>query len=43
MVVAESLKSYLQEGSKRLLQELKEAGVNMAYLGGRRWMRPYQE
>ena len=34
MVVAESLKSYFaQEGSKRLLQELKEAGVNMAYLG----------
>ena len=33
MVVAESLKSYFaQEGSKRLLQELKEAGVNMAYL-----------
>ena len=34
MVVAESLKSYFaQEGSKRILQELKEAGVNMAYLG----------
>ncbi len=34
MVVAESLKSYFaQEGSRRLLQELKEAGVNMAYLG----------
>ena len=34
MVVAESLKSYFaQEGSKRLLQELKEASVNMAYLG----------
>ena len=34
MVVAESLKSYFaQEGSKRLLQELKEAGVNMTYLG----------
>ena len=34
MVVAESLKSYFaQEGSKRLWQELKEAGVNMAYLG----------
>lgn len=34
MVVAESLKSYFaQEGSKRLLQELKETGVNMAYLG----------
>lgn len=34
MVVAESLKSYFaQEGSKRLLQELKEAGVNLAYLG----------
>ena len=34
MVVAESLKSHFsQEGSKRLLQELKEAGVNMAYLG----------
>ena len=34
MVVAESLKSYFaQEGSKSLLQELKEAGVNMAYLG----------
>ena len=34
MVVAESLKSYFaQGGSKRLLQELKEAGVNMAYLG----------
>ena len=34
MVVAESLKTYfVQEGSKRLLQELKEAGVNMAYLG----------
>lgn len=33
-VVAESLKRYFaQEGSKRLLQELKEAGVNMAYLG----------
>ena len=34
MVVSESLKSYFaQEGSKRLLQELKEAGVNLAYLG----------
>ena len=34
MVVAESLKRYFaQEGSKRLLQELKEASVNMAYLG----------
>ena len=34
MVVAESLKRFFaQEGSKRLLQELKEAGVNMAYLG----------
>ena len=34
MVVAESLKRYFaQEGSKRLLQELKEAGVNLAYLG----------
>lgn len=34
MVVAESLKRYfVQEGSKRLLQELKEAGVNMTYLG----------
>ena len=34
MVVAESLKRYFaQEGSKRLLQELQEAGVNMAYLG----------
>ena len=34
MVVAESLKSYFaQEGSKRLLQELKEAGVNLTYLG----------
>lgn len=34
MVVAESLKRYFaQEGSKCLLQELKEAGVNMAYLG----------
>ncbi|AEH55351.1 NAD-dependent DNA ligase LigA [Streptococcus parasanguinis] len=34
MVVAESLKSYFaQEGSKRLLQELKEASVNMVYLG----------
>ena len=34
MVVAESLKRYFaQEGSKRLLQELKEANVNMAYLG----------
>ena len=34
MVVAESLKSYFaQEGSKRLLQELKEAGVNRTYLG----------
>lgn len=34
MVVAESLKRYFaQEESKRLLQELKEAGVNMAYLG----------
>ena len=34
MVVAESLKRYFaQEGSKRLLQEFKEAGVNMAYLG----------
>ena len=34
MVVAESLKTYfVQEGSKRLLQELKEAGVNLTYLG----------
>ena len=34
MVVAESLKRYFaQEGSKRLLQELQEAGVNMTYLG----------
>ena len=34
MVVTESLKRYFaQEGSKRLLQELKEAGVNLAYLG----------
>ena len=34
MVVAESLKTYFaQEGSKRLLQELKEAGVNLSYLG----------
>ena len=34
MVVSESLKRYFaQEGSKRLLQELKEAGVNMTYLG----------
>ena len=34
MVVAESLKRFFaQEGSKRLLQELKEAGVNMTYLG----------
>ena len=34
MVVAESLKRYFaQEGSKRLLQELKEAGVNRDYLG----------
>ena len=34
MVVAESLKSYFaQEGSKRLLQELNEAGVNLTYLG----------
>lgn len=34
MVVAESLQRYFaQEGSKRLLQELKEAGVNLAYLG----------
>lgn len=34
MVVAQSLKSYFaQEVSKRLLQELKEAGVNLAYLG----------
>lgn len=34
MVVAESLKRYFaQEGSKRLLQELKEANVNMDYLG----------
>ena len=34
MVVAESLQSYFaQEGSKRLLQELKEAGVNLTYLG----------
>lgn len=34
MVVAESLKRYFaQEGSKRVLQELKEAGVNLAYLG----------
>lgn len=36
MVVAESLKSYFaQEGSKRLLHELKEAGVNLTYLGGK--------
>ena len=34
MVVAESLKRYFaQEGSKRLLYELKEAGVNLTYLG----------
>ena len=34
MVVAESLKRYFaQEGSKRLLQELQEAGVNRTYLG----------
>ena len=34
MVVAESLKRYFaQEGSKRLLHELKEAGVNLTYLG----------
>ena len=34
MVVAESLKTYfVQEGSKRLLHELKEAGVNLTYLG----------
>ena len=34
MVVAESLESYFaQEGSKRLLQDLKEAGVNLTYLG----------
>lgn len=34
MVVAESLKRYFaQEGSKRQLQELKEAGVNRTYLG----------
>ena len=34
MVVAESLKSYFaQEGSKCLLHELKEAGVNLTYLG----------
>lgn len=34
VVVAESLKRYFaQEGSKRLLQELKEAGVNLSYLG----------
>ena len=34
MVVAQSLESYFaQEGSKRLLHELKEAGVNMDYLG----------
>ena len=34
MVVAESLKRYFaQEGSKCLLQELKEAGVNLSYLG----------
>ena len=34
MVVAESLKRYFaQEGSKRLLQELKEAGVNLTLLG----------
>lgn len=34
MVVAESLKHYFsQEGSKHLLQELKEAGVNLSYLG----------
>ena len=28
-----SKRYFAQEGSKRLLQELKEAGVNMAYLG----------
>ena len=34
MVVAESLKRYFaQEGSKHLLQELQEAGVNRTYLG----------
>ena len=34
MVVAESLKRYFaHEGSKLLLQELKEAGVNRTYLG----------
>lgn len=34
MVVAQSLESYFsQEGSKQLLLELKEAGVNMDYLG----------
>ena len=34
MVVAQSLESYFsQEGSRQLLLELKEAGVNMDYLG----------
>jgi DNA ligase (NAD+) len=34
MVVAESLKRYFaQEGSQLLLEELKEAGVNLDYLG----------
>lgn len=34
MVVAQSLESYFsQEGSRQLLLELKEAGVNMNYLG----------
>lgn len=34
MVVAQSLESYFsQEGSRQLLLELKEAGVNLAYLG----------
>ncbi|WP_151621579.1 NAD-dependent DNA ligase LigA [Streptococcus intermedius] len=34
MVIAESLTSYFaQEGSQILLEELKEAGINLAYLG----------
>ena len=34
MVIAESLTSYFaQEGSQILLRELKEAGLNLAYLG----------
>ena len=34
LVVAQSLESYFsQEGSRQLLLELKEAGVNMDYLG----------